>query len=72
MSFALTLAEAVGVARGNELKPEPHWGHGRIIEELFDRHVQPSIWEPVFVTQHPVEISPLARRHPDDPNVTER
>lgn len=72
MSFSLTLAEAVGVARGNGLEPEAHWGHGKIIEELFDRHVQDSIWEPVFVTQHPVEVSPLARKHPDDPNVTER
>ena len=72
MSFSLTLGEAIGLARDNGLAPEAHWGHGKIIEELFDRHVQDSIWEPVFVTQHPVEISPLARKHPDDPNVTER
>ncbi|MCP3973604.1 MAG: lysine--tRNA ligase [bacterium] len=72
VSFSLTLPEAIAVARGNGIEPESHWGHGKIIEELFDRHVQPSIWEPVFVTQHPVEISPLARKHPDDPNVTER
>jgi lysyl-tRNA synthetase class 2 len=72
MTFSLTLDQAIGLARDNGLEPEAHWGHGKIIEELFDRHVQRSIWEPVFVTQHPVEISPLARRHPDDPNVTER
>jgi lysyl-tRNA synthetase class 2 len=72
MSFDMSLGEAVALARSNGLEPEAHWGHGKIIEELFDRHVQQSIWEPVFVTQHPVEISPLARRHPDDANVTER
>ncbi len=72
MSFDLSLADAVALAQRNGVEPEAHWGHGKIIEELFDHQVQDSIWEPVFVTQHPVEISPLARKHPDDPNVTER
>ena len=72
MSFSISLDEAIAVARGNGVEPEAHWGHGKIIEELFDRHVQPTIWDPVFVTHHPVEISPLARRNPDDPNVAER
>ena len=72
MSFDLSLADAAAVARSNGVEPGAYWGHGKMIEELFDRHVQDSIWEPVFVTQHPVEVSPLARRHPDDPNVTER
>jgi lysyl-tRNA synthetase class 2 len=72
MSYDLTLEEAVALARSNGVEPAARWGHGKIIEELFDRHVQPSIWEPVFVTQHPVETSPLARLHRDDSNVTER
>jgi len=72
MSFALSPEEAGGVARGNGIEPENHWGHGKIIEELFDRHVQPTIWDPVFVTHHPTEISPLARRSGRDANVTER
>ena len=72
MSFSLTRDEAVALARGNGIEPEDHWGHGKIIEELFDRHVQPSIWDPVYVIHHPTEISPLARKTPDDPNVTER
>ena len=72
ISFSLSRDEAVAVARGNGVEPEAHWGIGKIIEELFDRHVQPTIWDPIFVTHHPVEISPLARRAVDDPNVTER
>ncbi len=72
MSFDHSLEDAVALAQSNGVEPEAHWGHGRIIEELFDRRVQASIWEPVYVTQHPVETSPLARRHRDDPNVTER
>ncbi|HKX76465.1 MAG TPA: amino acid--tRNA ligase-related protein, partial [Acidimicrobiia bacterium] len=34
--------------------------------------VEPSIWEPTFVLDHPKEISPLARQHREDPHLTER
>ena len=51
---------------------QEHWGHGKIIDELFEKLVADDIWEPTFVTDHPVETSPLARRHRDDPNLTER
>ncbi len=60
------LAEARGV--GTDLA----WGSGKIIEALFDELVQPDIWEPTFVLDHPVEISPLARVHRDSPGLTER
>ncbi len=60
------LAEARGVGT------DPAWGSGKIIEALFDELVQPDIWEPTFVLDHPVEISPLARVHRDSPGLTER
>ena len=60
------LAERHGVT------PESHWGSGRLIEGLFDELVEPTIWEPTFVTEHPIETSPLARAHRSKPNVTER
>ncbi len=60
------LAEARGV--GTDLA----WGSGKIIEALFDELVQPDIWQPTFVLDHPVEISPLARVHRDSPGLTER
>ena len=62
VSFEMSRDEAVGVARGNGVEPEDHMGIGKIIEELFDRHVQPTIWNPVYVIHHPTEISPLARK----------
>ncbi len=60
------LAEARGVGT------DPAWGSGKIIEALFDELVQPDIWQPTFVLDHPVEISPLARVHRDSPGLTER
>ena len=54
------------------MEPEHHWGHGKIIDELFEELVADDIWEPTFVMDHPVETSPLARRNRDDANLTER
>ena len=48
------------------------WGQGRLIEELRDEVVEPRLRQPVFVKDYPVEVSPLARRHRDDPRLTER
>ena len=48
------------------------WTTGRVIYELFDRLAVPELWAPTFVTDYPLEVSPLARRHPRDPRLTER
>ena len=50
----------------------PSWGAGRCLAELFEAACEESLWDPVFVTDYPVEISPLARRHQRDPALTER
>jgi lysyl-tRNA synthetase class 2 len=50
----------------------PRWGPGKLIEELFEATVEDGLRGPIFVTGHPVEISPLARTDRDDPYLTER
>jgi lysyl-tRNA synthetase class 2 len=45
---------------------------GRLVVALYEELVEPVLWEPTFVIDHPVEVSPLARTHRDDPAVTER
>ena len=62
------------VCRRNEVAFEEDWGPGKLVNELFEELVEPDLWEPLFVTEYPVEISPLARRHrdPAKPHVTER
>jgi lysyl-tRNA synthetase class 2 len=48
------------------------WGPGRCLAELFEVTCEESLWNPIFVTDFPVEVSPLARRHQHDPDLTER
>ena len=48
------------------------WGSGRMIAALYERLVEDDLWGPVFVTDYPREISPLARAHRDQPGLTER
>ena len=50
----------------------PSWGAGHCLAELFEVSCEESLWDPIFVTEFPVEVSPLARRHPDDPELTQR
>ncbi len=55
-----------------EIKPLITWKAGHYLNALFEALVEPELQQPTFVTHHPVDISPLARRNADDPNVTDR
>jgi lysyl-tRNA synthetase class 2 len=60
------------LAAEHGVRPLERWGQGKIIEELFEATIESSLIAPTFVTHHPVEISPLARKDPSDPTLTER
>jgi len=51
---------------------EPSWGWGGLLMALFDALVEDTLMEPTFVTEYPVEVSPLARRSNEDPDFTDR
>ena len=66
-------AEAVAAARsvGVDMdKAEPTWGHA--LYECFDQKVEEKLIQPTFITMHPVDVSPLAKRSPKDGRLTER
>ena len=48
------------------------WGSGRCLAELFEVTCEEVLWNPIFVTEFPVEVSPLSRRHQRDGDLTER
>ncbi|MBE6927733.1 MAG: lysine--tRNA ligase [Ruminococcaceae bacterium] len=62
------LARSVGVELGND--KDHTWGN--FLYECFDRHVEEKLIQPTFITMHPVDVSPLAKRSPSDPRLTER
>ncbi|UOO38465.1 lysine--tRNA ligase [Oscillospiraceae bacterium CM] len=65
---AVKAAAAIGVKMPDG--KEPSWGD--LLYECFDQRVEDKLIQPVFIIDHPVEVSPLAKRKPDDPRLTER
>jgi len=63
-------ARAVCAERG--LPADRNLALGTIINNIFERFVQPELIEPTFVTDYPTAISPLAKAHADDPTLAER
>lgn len=64
--------EALAIAKEKGLRPEPFWTRGHVISEMFEAFSEEKLIQPTFVTGHPVEISPLAKRNPEDPRITNR
>jgi lysyl-tRNA synthetase class 2 len=60
------------LAHANGVAVEDGWSAGRLIAEIYEEVVEARIWEPTFVTHPPIEVSPLARRNPDDPRLADR
>lgn len=60
------------VLDGLGIEWEEDWGGGRLIFEIYDKLVQATLVGPMFVVGYPTEISPLARRSPDDPTLADR
>ncbi len=51
---------------------EAAYGPGKLVLEIYEKTTEPRIVEPTFVCDYPIEVSPLARRHREDPLLTER
>ncbi len=51
-------------------KSEMTWGDA--VMELFEARVEPRLWNPTFVMDHPLDVSPLTKRHRSDPRLVER
>ena len=69
----LPTLRAAAAARGIKSVAEtraPNWA--ALVDELFSREVEPTLTAPTFVTHHPAELSPLAKRSTADPRLAER
>ena len=67
-----TVEEARAMAREIHVPFEERHGIGGILNAAFEEKVEESLMQPTFITGHPTEISPLAKRNADDPRITDR
>lgn len=68
----LTDEEAHRLAKEHNVKVEPHMTFGHILNAFFEEFVEQTLIQPTFITGHPVEISPLAKKNEQDPRFTDR
>ncbi len=54
------------------IRVKPSYGWGKLLLEIFEATVEHTLIQPTFITDHPVEVSPLARANDNDPGYTDR
>ena len=69
---AATVEEARAMADEIGVPYEARYGIGAILNAAFEEKVEETLMAPTFITHHPTEISPLAKRNPDNPMITDR
>ena len=72
VSFARTRDELVTILERNGGHAEDAWGKGKLIAEIFEAVAEEKLIQPTFVTEHPLEVSPLAKKKAGEPELTER
>ncbi len=66
------LEELRAVASEHEIPIKDGYGPGKLILEIYEKTTESSLWGPVYVTDYPIEVSPLSREHRSNPGMTER
>ena len=68
LDYLLAIANRLGI----EIPPDRGYGHGKLVEELWEHSVGATLWAPTFVRDFPVETTPLTRAHRSIAGVTEK
>ncbi|MGM0589394.1 MAG: lysine--tRNA ligase [Bacteroidota bacterium] len=67
-----SLDELKSVAEELDIELEDSYGKGKIIDEIFGEYVEPQLIQPTFITDYPIEMSPLAKKHRSKEGLVER
>ncbi len=68
----MSLEEARQLAKEHHVEINDHMQYGHIVNEFFEQKIEDKLIQPTFIYGHPVEISPLAKKNPEDPRFTDR
>ncbi|PIC98614.1 lysine--tRNA ligase [Sporosarcina sp. P29] len=68
----LTKEQAHGLAKEHNVQVTPSMEVGHVLNEFFEQKVEEELVQPTFIYGHPVEVSPLAKKNPEDPRYTDR
>ena len=71
-SSADALVKAIKAKKIQLDVPLEKLGFGNLVDQLYKKVARPEIIQPTFITEHPIELSPLARRNDDRPGITDR
>lgn len=72
LSLEMPIEEIRKVADNYGVPYRESYGVGKLVLEIYEKTTEANLWGPIYVTEHPSEVSPLAREHRDKPGVTER
>jgi lysyl-tRNA synthetase class 2 len=60
------------IAQQLGIKEDPSMGYGKLVDEIFSECVEPKLIQPTFIMDYPIEMSPLAKKHRQNPRLVER
>ncbi|MGH2576171.1 MAG: lysine--tRNA ligase, partial [Actinomycetota bacterium] len=69
--ITLERSDLAGLAERQGVRVDPAWGPGKLVQEMFEKLVEETLFDPTFVCDFPREVSPLARVHRENPGLTE-
>jgi len=72
VDLSMPVDELRRIAKDLDVPVEEEWGPGKLILEIYEKTTEGELWGPVFVTDYPQEVSPLAREHRSKPGYVER
>jgi lysyl-tRNA synthetase class 2 len=65
-------AELRNICKDLSIEVDSTMGKGKLIDEIFGEKCEPNLIEPTFITDYPIEMSPLCKKHRENPELTER
>ncbi len=72
VDFDMEIDQIRKIAKDLQIEFDSSFSKGKLINEIFEKIVEPKLIQPTFIKDYPIEISPLAKKHPLNPNLTER